>query len=46
MAFKDQPTKLARHNRQFELLMSQALDPQATRSYLQATLKSKSSWAD
>ncbi|MFE4517654.1 helix-turn-helix domain-containing protein [Kitasatospora sp. NPDC056783] len=44
LTFKDQPAKLARHNRQFELLMSQALDPQATRSYLQETLTNSTSW--
>ncbi|MFF2657686.1 helix-turn-helix domain-containing protein [Kitasatospora sp. NPDC058032] len=43
LTFKDQPAKLARHSRQFELLMSQALDPQATRSYLQASLTNKAS---
>ncbi|MFF7586738.1 helix-turn-helix domain-containing protein [Kitasatospora purpeofusca] len=44
LTFKDQPAKLARHNRQFELLMSQALDPQASRSYLQETLTKGASW--
>ncbi|WP_406200088.1 helix-turn-helix transcriptional regulator [Kitasatospora sp. NBC_01560] len=44
LTFKDQPAKLARHSRQFELLMSQALDPQASRSYLQETLTKGASW--
>ncbi|MCX4745981.1 helix-turn-helix transcriptional regulator [Kitasatospora sp. NBC_01287] len=46
MAFKDQPAKLARHTRKFQLLTSQALDPQASRSYLQATLTDKESWGN
>ncbi|MFE6055109.1 DUF5753 domain-containing protein [Kitasatospora sp. NPDC056446] len=44
LTFADRLSNLNRRNRQFEVLMSQALDPAATRSYLQATLTNKTSW--
>ncbi|MFJ7907434.1 helix-turn-helix domain-containing protein [Kitasatospora sp. NPDC096204] len=44
LAFADRLANLTRRNRQFEVLMSQALDPAASRSYLQATLTNSTSW--
>jgi hypothetical protein len=38
LSFTDDGDTLARHTRQFELLTTQALDPAATRSYLQEVL--------